>query len=317
MRTIPSTLAIVLFALLPSVTNAQSSGVTFKEQQADQLEVRIDGKVFGVLNSGKSWSKPFLFPVHAPNGKNILRTIVPTKADQGSSKEGTDHFHHKGVWVSVDSVNDEKLNFWHEDDKIVCNKVEHATLENGSGKLTIHNTWMQGDKPLVKETTTATFYPSRLVTYHISLSAVDKDVTFHDTKEGFFAVRIAHTMRETEGGSIINAGGKKGSNDCWGKPSPWIDYYGDVDGKTCGVTLMDHPQNFRESRYHVRNYGLFSISPFGPKTYSKDTEAASPVTIKPGTEGLQLTYGMYVHDGDTASGKVAEHYQEFLKVTQE
>lgn len=107
MRTIPSTLAIVLFALLPSVTNAQSSGVTFKEQQADQLEVRIDGKVFGVLNSGKSWSKPFLFPVHAPNGKNILRTIVPTKADQGSSKEGTDHFHHKGVWVSVDSVNDE------------------------------------------------------------------------------------------------------------------------------------------------------------------------------------------------------------------
>lgn len=316
MKTIPTAFVIFAVALLPLSASAQSSGVKFNQQPSDQLEVLIDGKVFGILNSGKSWNKPFLFPVHAPNGSNVLRDIVPTKADQGSSKDGTDHFHHKGVWVSVDSVNDEKLNFWHEDDKIVCDKVEHATQPNGSGTLTIHNTWMEGDKALIKETTTATFYPSRLVTYHISLSAVDKDVTFHDTKEGFFAVRVAHSMREMEGGQIVNADGLIGSKDCWGKPTPWIDYYGDVEGKTCGITLMDHPENFRKSRYHVRNYGLFSISPFGPKTYSNNQEAASPVTLKPGTD-LELTYGMYVHDGDTVTGKVAEHYQEFLKVTEQ
>ncbi len=307
--------ATATLTLTASSVNAQSSGVSFRPTQTDQLEVLIDGKVLGVFNHGKSWNKPFLYPMHAPNGKNVLRDIIATKKEQGSSKEGTDHFHHKGVWVSVDSVNDKRLNFWHEEDKIVCDKVEHESQKSGSGTLTIHNTWMEGEKALLKETTTATFYPSRLVTYHISLAAVNKDVTFYDTKEGFFAVRLAHTMREMQGGFVTNADGLKGANECWGKPTPWIDYYGMVDGETCGVTLMDHPSNFRKSRYHVRTYGLFSISPFGPKKYSNNKEEASPVTLKPGDDGLQLTYGLYIHDGDTMAGKVAEHYQEFLKVT--
>ena len=41
-------------------------------------------------------------------------------------------------------------------------------------------------------------------------------------------------MREMEGGYITNADGLKGEKDCWGKPSPWIDYYGEVDGSTAG-----------------------------------------------------------------------------------
>jgi len=304
--------------MLPILTQAEdalSHRVTFREKQEGQLEVVIGDKIFGVYNSGKNWGKPFLYPVHAPNGKNVLREIVPTKADQGSSKDGTDHFHHKGVWIAVDSVNEQQFNFWHEDDRIVCDKVEHSTNDDGSATLTIRNTWMGGDTPLLKETTTATFHPSRLAVYKIQLDAIDKDVTFHDTKEGFFAVRVAHTMREMQGGQIANAGGEKGEKNCWGKPTPWIDYFGEVDGQTCGVTLMDHPDNFRKSRYHVRSYGLFAISPFGPKKYSNGQEEAAPVTISPGKKSLNLTYGLFVHDGDTAAGKVAEQYQQFLKVS--
>lgn len=306
-------LTLTLLGIWTSSAEAQS--VSFHANDADHLEVRIGEDVFAVMNHGKNWNKPFLFPVHAPDGTNILRTIIPTEKEQGSSKDGTDHFHHKGVWVSVDSVNDEKLNFWHEKAKIVCDKVEHSTNDDHSGRLTIHNTWMQDDKPLLKETTTATFYPSRLVTYHIELAAIDKDVTVYDTKEGFFAVRIAHTMREMQGGHIVNADGLKGEKECWGKPSPWVDYYGQVGDATCGVALMDHPTNFRKSRYHVRSYGLFSISPFGPHAYSNKTEPESPVTISAGKEPLKLTYAMFVHNGDAESGKVADAYQQFLKVT--
>jgi hypothetical protein len=280
-----------------------------------RLEIRIDGKSFAVLNHGTEWNKPFLFPVYALNGTNVLRDIVPTKADAGSSKEGRDHFHHKGVWVSVDSVNDDRLNFWSEASRIECEGVTHSSMNDGSGQLTITNNWMEGDKPLLQETTTVTIHRSRLLTYHIELSAVEKDVTIYDTKEGFFAVRLAHTMREMEGGHITNADGLKGEKDCWGKPSPWIDYYGEVDGSTAGVTLMDHPGNFRESRYHVRAYGLFSISPFGPKKYSGGKEAESPVVIRPGKEPFTLDYGLYIHDGDTETARVADVYQQFLKVT--
>ena len=311
-----ATVLVSTLCFAPGSVIQAAKGVLFSEKDDGQLEVLIDGKVFAVLNHGANWNKPFLFPVHAPNGNNILRTIVPTHADQGSSKDGTDHFHHKGVWVAVDSVNDNRLNYWHEKDKIVSTSVEHSVSESGIGTLIMRNNWMEGENTLMKETTTAVFYPSRLVTYQIEMSAVDKDVTFNDTKEGFFAVRIAHTMRQTEGGHIVNADGLKGDAECWGKPTPWIDYYGDVNGETCGVTLMDHPDNFRESRYHVRGYGLFSISPFGPKTYSRGEEPESPVTISPGKENLSLTYAMYVHDGDTETGKVADAYQRFLKVTQ-
>lgn len=305
----------VLFLTLAAAATQAADGVSFQEKSDGELEIRINGRVFGILNHGSKWRKPFLFPVHAPNGKNVLRDIVPTAADQGSSKDGTDHFHHKGVWVSVDSVNDEKLNFWHEGSQIVCDSVEHSVGKDGTGTLILHNSWMEGDQPLLKETTTVVIHPSSLVTYHIELSAVDKDVTFYDTKEGFFAVRLAHTMRELQGGHVINAEGLEGDKACWGKPSPWIDYYGDVDGATCGVTLMDHPQNFRKSRYHVRSYGLFGISPFGPKIYSNGAEAASPVTLSPGKDSLKLTYGLYIHNGDTVDGKVAEAYDQFLKFT--
>jgi hypothetical protein len=293
---------------------ADQKSVSFREKTDNQLEILIGDQVLGVFNHGAEWNKPFIFPMHAPNGQNILRDIIPTAADQGSSKEGTDHFHHKGVWVSVDSVNEEMLNFWHEKDRIVCESVE-ASTQHGNVQLKVTNAWMQDDQPLLKEHTTITFYPSRLVTYHIELAAVDRDVTFHDTKEGFFAVRIAHTMREMNGGRITNADGLKGEKECWGKPTPWIDYCGEVNGKTCGVALMDHPGNFRESRYHVRSYGLFSISPFGPKKYSNGQQPAAPVTISPGKDNLVLNYGMYVHDGETADAGVEGAYKEFLKVT--
>ncbi|MCP4785260.1 MAG: hypothetical protein GY903_25735 [Fuerstiella sp.] len=310
-----SALFLCLTAASTFAVDRNSRGVSFQSTKDGQLEIQVDGKKFAVLNHGKEWNKPFLFPVHAPNGKNVLRDIVPTKADAGSSKEGKDHFHHKGVWVSVDSVNDDRLNFWSEASRIECKGVEHSAGKNGSGQLTITNNWLEGDKPLLQEETTVTIHPSRLLTYHIELSAIDRDVTIYDTKEGFFAVRLAHTMREMEGGHIRNADGLKGAKDCWGKPSPWIDYYGDVDGATAGVTLMDHPGNFRESRYHVRSYGLFSISPFGPKKYSNGKESESPVTIRPGKEPFTLDYGLYIHDGDTETAKVADVYQQFLKVT--
>ncbi len=305
-------LILTVFAANSSAQDANR--VSFHEKSDSELQILIGNDVFSVLNHGKQWNKPFLYPMYAADGTNILRPIIATKADQGSSKTGNDHHHHKGVWIAVDSVNDEKLNFWSEKDKIVNQKVKHSVTDDGFGQLTLVNAWMQDDKPLVKETTTITFHPTRLVTCHIELAAIDKDVTIYDTKEGFFAVRVAHTMRESEGGHITNAEGLNGEKECWGKPSPWIDYFGEVDGKTYGVTLMDHPDNFRKSRYHVRSYGLFAISPFGPRTYSKGEEPEAPVTLSHGKKSMTLTYGMYVHNGDTKSGGVDDAYKDFLKL---
>src|SRR6185312_8118892 len=119
-------------------------------------------------------------------------------------------------------------------------------------KIQLKNEWLKNDKePVLIERTTISIYPSRLITYDSTLSAPPGQlVRFDDTKEGFFGIRIAQSMRELQGGAVMNSEGKKTTKECWGKPAKWVDYSGMVDGKTYGVAIMDHPNNFRPSRYH-------------------------------------------------------------------
>ena len=113
-----------------------------------------------------------------------------------------------------------------------------------------------------------------------------------------------------------NADGLKTTANCWGKTSAWVDYAGPVGKRKLAVTIFDHPGTFKKSRYHVRDYGLFSVSPFGDKAYTNGVEPEAPVTIEPG-KSISLRYGIHVRDyaGDTKAA--AEAYQRYLAVPRE
>ncbi|MCA9141595.1 MAG: PmoA family protein [Planctomycetaceae bacterium] len=277
--------------------------VTF-DRQGDQITVNIGDAPFAVYNTSKQLPKPFFSPVRDANGTIISRPL----------ENPEDHKHHKGIWVSIDEVNG--IKFWAEDGKIENVSAETHDSRNGSpARLDVVNHWLGTDgKPAVIETTAIAIFPNRLMTYDIVFTSPEGPATFGDTKEGLFGFRMINSMREKETGKVVNAEGKQGTEECWGVPSAWVDYYGEADGKITGVTLMDHPDNFRPSRYHVRNYGLFSISPFGEKAYSKGASDAEPVVLEKG-ESLRLRYGLYIHSGDTLEGKVAEAYKQFVSAT--
>lgn len=297
-----SLLLTAVLTLIPGYLWAADADVQLTMKK-DTVEVTIGGSPFTVYNYSHELPKPFFSPVRAEDGAIITRGL----------ENPEDHKHHKGIWVSIDEV--DELRFWAERAKIQ-NVAVNIVKEKGSpAVMEVVNHWLGEDgKPVLEEKTIISIYPNRLMAYDINFTAVNGDVTFNDTKEGLFGIRFANTLREREGGKVENADGLKGSGECWGKVSDWVDYYGPVDGKIYGAALFDHPLNFRRSRYHVRDYGLFSISPFGEEAYTKGKRPAEPVTVMDG-KSLRLRYGLYVHSGDTQSSEVAKTYREYLKAS--
>ncbi len=292
-----------LLGMMSSSGMADAKKVTVEQNRATrQVTVKIGDEIFTVFNLDSKWPKPFAAPVNGPGGIVMTREIA---------KPGVkvDHPHHKGIWVAVDEVN--YIKYWAEQAKII--NFAAGAAEGNPATLTLRNHWMGKEDPdeaVMEETTKISIFPNRMMVYDITFKALEKPVTFRDTKEGLFGFRMVDSLRETETGKVINSDGLKGTKEAWGKPADWVDYYGQIQGKTLGVALFDHPDNFRRSRYHVRNYGLFSVSPFGDKAYAK--QETKPYTIEPG-KTLRLRYGIYIHAGDTTQAKVADVFQDFVK----
>lgn len=275
-------------------------------EKEGRLEVSIGDAEFATYNYSSEFRKPFFLPVKAADGTILTRAL--------DDSEDKDHPHHKGVWVAVDEVNEVK--YWVEQGRIVNRQLDIVQAAGNPAVMEVTNEWQKPktDEPVVTEKTRISIYNNGLMTYEIQFVAEHGPVEFLDTKEGLLGYRMPASMKERNTGHVVSSDGTEGTAACWGRPFAWIDYSGTVNGNTHGVTLMDHPDNFRPSRYHVRNYGLFSISPFGERAYTKGKEEAKPVHLKQ-DEDLSLTYAIYFHGGDVEGGKVKEAYDQFLSVT--
>ena len=273
-------------------------------ESGNDFVVTIEDQEFARFDTGKNRSHPFFRDIRMADGTVMSRPISPP---------GGDHPHHTGVWIAADKVNG--IEFWHEQGRIKNLSVEVVQNDANPAILQVRNDWISPTGEVVlHERTTIRIYDHRLLDYDIQFTAGEDHVTFGDTEEGFFAFRMADSMREEEAGQVVNADGLKTAKCCWGQTSDWVDYYGRIDGKTFGVAIFDHPLNFRRSRYHVRDYGLFTINPFGESDYTKGDRPAAPLTIQAG-ETLQLRYGMYFHDDDTVQGRVAPVFKDWVSTT--
>lgn len=293
---------------LNSFLLAADPAVTLTKQE-HAVAVTIGGQEFTTFHTDPKWEKPFFSPVKTTDGTVLTRGL--------ESPESKDHPHHKGIWLAVDEVNDSK--HWAEKSKIKNISVSLITPSGNPAQLRVVNHWLGEDgQPALIETTDIKIYGNRLVAYDIQFTAGNKQVTWGDTKEGLFGIRVADTVREKQaspdkkGGQVVNADGLKTTAQCWGKVSDWVDYTGPVEGKLHGVAIFDHPLNFRRSRYHVRDYGLFTISPFGQKSYTNGALPADEL-LQPAGSTIRLRYGLYVHPGDAEQGRVAETYLSYLK----
>jgi hypothetical protein len=249
----------------------------------------------------------------APLAGVVTRLVNPDPPKIRDAKDPRyyDHPHHKGLWLSVDEVNG--IKFWNENGRIVSHSVEVLQERGPVAGFKVVNHWLKADgSPLVEETSVFTIFADGLLSQDVTFKAVSEPVVFEDTKEGMFAIRLPNSMREfISQDRVTNAEGVQGTAACWGLESNWVNYLGKVDGQLLGVTLFDHRDNPRRSRYHVRDYGLFAISPFGPHSYSKGALPHDPLHLEPGGPGARFRYAVLLSRGELTPEQLNRRHTEF------
>jgi hypothetical protein len=239
----------------------------------------------------------------------------------GEAEDRTDHVHQKSMWSAYGNVNG--TDWWGEGSNSGFQRTSDVTWESGdeSGCIRAKNVWEDKDhKPVLNEEREYRFFrtpaEARLFDYTITVTPAQGDAVFGDTKEGgMLALRIRDLIREQRGGTITNAEGLTTEDQCWGKPSPWCDYSGELAGVGVrGVTIMGHPSNLRHpTRWHVRGYGLMAANCFGLSHFVGEG-ANGDYTLKQG-ETLTFRYRVYVHSGTAQEARVAERYAEYVQST--
>ncbi len=290
---------------------ASASGTYAVEEVEGGIEIRLDGKLVT-----KYWpshtAKPILWPLVGPTGDELTRGYPMRDA---SPTERNDHVHHRSFWMTHGEVNG--IDFWAEgDNRGKITQVGDAKVTGGdTATLDATHEWRGPDgKRVLTDRWQLTFNhdeKTRWIDCVFSLTATDGDVVFGDTKEGSFGIRVAGTMKTDakQGGELVNAEGQNGKA-AWGKPSPWVDYFGPVNGTTQGIAILNHPNSYGyPTRWHVRTYGLFAANPFGESHFTGGKRTAGKRL--PAGETWTLGYRVILHKGDTEAAGIPKAWQQY------
>ena len=295
------------------------------------IEFTHGKNVAGKYHYGKDVAKPYFYPINAAPEVIVTRGWPMVK---GLPKETTDHVHQKSAWFCHGDVIPEGIelktkskdvhvkgvDFWSETPghgKIECVKIlECLEFINGASVETL-NEWKSADGvKILDEKRSIRFSVSpegRLFEIDIDLHASVCPITFGDTKEGSFGIRVSDEIKAKGGnGHYMNAQGKKNEKEVWGRISDWNDYVGKIGDVTAGIAVFDHPSNKHRACWHSREYGLMAANPFGRSVAGFPDQKGKTDLVKLAKgEHLKLRYAIFAHTGDTESGKVAEHYKAY------
>jgi len=284
-------------------------------------DIMAGDKLITTLRTSTKWDKPFMFPLNNSRGTRCTRSYPVVMDVPG---EPSDHWHQRSLWTAWGEVN--TVNLWEENGHSgrVCpyGKMfvrEVKVLEQGPirVKLGLILDWDNNNGThLMSEYRELSFMANGdkyFIDFDVNFTADNRDILLGDTKEGgLCSVRVASTMDGTGTGVIRLADGSIGEAECWGKRSPWCDYYGDVeDGKT-GICIMDNPQNAVFPTYwHVRNYGLMTANPFGVSYFTDNFANNGSWVIRKGASSRWM-YRVVVHLNTPCEDAIADLYQDYI-----
>ncbi|MEX0717594.1 MAG: PmoA family protein [Planctomycetaceae bacterium] len=279
------------------------------------LEIAINGRPFAsYVHRDERISRPFFANLHAPSGRRATRPHPPVDGD-GLTDHATMH---PGVWLSFGDISG--ADFWRNRARVEhVEFVEEPTGDADRASFAVRNRYLSGEKVVCTEVARYEILvrpEGYLLVWNSEFSNSEQSFAFGDQEEMGLGVRVASPLSVQSGtGRIVNAEGDRDEKGAGGKQSAWCDYSGNVEGERVGVLLMPHPENFRKSWFHARDYGFLAANPFGRNAFTRGER--SRVVVKPG-ETFRLRFGVLIHsgrEGEAFDRKAA--YESYLRLTSE
>ncbi len=360
-------LLLLLFAGFQSNLFSQDlPQVTFNKVGDGDIRIFVDDAFFAEYRDNYKGT-PIIWPICAPNYSLATRAwpmiddvdvsaepdakmqVVYKNAIISERKGSKDHPHHRSIWFNHGDVN--RADFWTLTTSVI-NPVKplDVSLKNNRVVVAAENQWIHGklQRALCKDMRNITFgvlddLPDvRFIDFDVTITALEDNVTFGDTKEGSLGVRLpsptavtSKSKNKTWGGHIINREGDKDAQ-VWSKKSGWINYVGPAEAflvgdeleaelskgndsddfplTTIGVAILNGSNSLSSIPWsHVRDYGLMAINPFGQREFEPQNPKANGAQKLNKGESLYFSFRILIHNGSLASEDIEKAYNDFLE----
>jgi Methane oxygenase PmoA len=269
-------------------------------------------------------SRPYFAHVKTLDGIRVTRNYPPV-----AGVDRMDHpTFHPGIWLSFGDLagND----YWRLKAGVVqAGIIEHPHGEPGRGSFAVRNRYLDprdDTKTTCEEECRFQFVVQNggyLLTWDSTFHS-DHAIAFGDQQEMGLGFRVATPLRvestTKEGipagsGTILDSEGRRNEHEVAGNAADWCDYSGTLAGRRVGITIFCHPDNFRPSWLHARDYGLLTANPFGRAAFHHGEP--SSVVVEAGDK-LRLRYGVFVHSGPAESQlDLATAYREYVAISKQ
>lgn len=322
---LPAIMLLAITAALAYTATVAAGPTVTATQDDDGVTVSVDGELFTryLIRSG---TRPVLWPIIGPNGQPMTRSYPIGEAQEGESR---DHVHHRSMWIGYEGFNE--TDTWTEPGsggKVypkgseVHQEFVRVESEGSAAVIVTRNQWRNAEgEPICQDLRTMRFgadddSDSRWIDYQIDIEASAGPLRIADSKEGFFALRVASSMKVDAGGGgeFVLSNGLR-NDPAWGKSAAWIDYHGPVGGETMGIAILSHPSSYRpEPRWHVRPYGLLSANPFGELAFTGDRRRVTNRPLRatiPAGDSITFRYLVIFHRGDEKEADIAGRFAKF------
>ncbi len=306
---------------------AASAAPVKLKQTGSRVEVEINGKPFTAFYFGADTAKTYLMPLQTAHGMVISRPFpVGNDVSKGDPKASSFEPHQRPLYFAHGNI--DGLNFWAEPafqkyygehSRQAFGKIAQPTVDkvsSGDSVGSLRATFALVDpngRSIGKETQVFTFRgddKTRTIDCSFTISASAGPITFGDTKEGTFAIRLGPELSAPLG-QMLNSAGGHGEKEIWGKPADWVNYSGAVSGQRVGIAVFDHPKSFRHpTTWHARGYGLLAANPFGWRAFTSDPAKDGSWTVPEGGS-IDFRYRVVIYDGDWSPSEISEAYRKY------